>query len=267
MDAVIELREVSLVRDSTTILDSVSLVVPKGSCVVVMGYSGSGHTALLKTAAGLVPADRGKVYFEGRDMDRMSEAELFRFRGRCGFVFQDAALWANMSVYQNVALPLQFHRRGIGRDEIDARIRELLREFDFRDNPELRPARLSAGERKQVSFIRAMILDPEVLFLDDPTSSIDNVLADRILSIMAGGKRRGRTLVIATHSAAFTTRLADYLVVLREGRVVEQGPIGEVLRSSDPYVAAVLSENLSQAAAYDGDILDLLEDGGFPGED
>ncbi len=267
MEAVIELKEVSCVRDGTALLDSVSLVVPRGRCVVVMGYSGSGHTTLLKAAAGLVPPDDGKVFFEGKEADRMPEAELFRFRGRCGFVFQDAALWANMTVYQNIALPLQFHRRGMSARDIDSRIKELFREFDFRDNPALRPSSLSSGERKQVSFIRAMILDPDIIFLDDPTGSIDNVLADRVLSILKRKKQQGKTVIMATHNPVYTTQLADYLVVLREGRVIEQGAFQDVLRSGDPYVARVLSENLSQAAAYDTELLDLLGDDAEKGED
>lgn len=259
MEPVIEMRKASCFREGLAILDDVSLSFMRGECTVIMGSSGSGRSILLKTAAGIVPADRGSVLVDGRDVGKMSEAELFRFRGRCGFVFQDAALWANMSGYQNIALPLQFHRRKSTAADIRNRIEALVKEFDFRDNLSLRPASYSAGERKIVSFLRATALEPEILFLDNPTGDVDNASAERFLRILKRRKLQGSTLVMATHDPILTIQLADHLVVLKDGRVVEHGVMASVRKSTNPYVMEILSEVLSQAAAYDTDILGLLE--------
>jgi phospholipid/cholesterol/gamma-HCH transport system ATP-binding protein len=259
VEPLIRLTNVSCVRDGYKILDKVSLDVTPGQCTIIMGFSGSGRTTLLKVAAGLIPPESGEVFIEGKNIGKMSEKEIFLFRGRSGFVFQDAALWANMNAYQNIALPLQFHNREMTPAEAEAKIRELVKEFDFRDNLTLRPASLSSGERKQVSYIRAMALDPDIIFLDDPTGAIDNSTSERILQIMKKHKQQGKTILMATHNSTYTAQLADYFVVLKEGVIVEQGDIQKVTRSTNPYVIDVLSENLSQAAVYDTDLLNLLE--------
>lgn len=267
MEAAIELKEIICEREGFTILKNVSLAFPQGGCTIVMGLSGSGRSTLLKVAAGLLPPESGKVFVQGKDIEKMSEKEIFQFRGRSGFVFQDAALWANSSAYQNIALPLQFHHRKMTAGDVDRAIQTLVREFDFRDNLQLRPASLSSGERKIVSFIRALVLDPEILFLDDPTGSVDNASAERILRILKRLKHQGRTLILATHDPTFTSQLADHLVVLRDGVVAEQGELGSVTRSRNPYVMEVLSEILSQAATYDTDLLNLLETDSDAGND
>lgn len=163
-----------------------------------------------------------------------------------------------MTTYQNLALPLQFHRRKMRPEEIRGRIQELIEEFDFRDNLQLRPASLSSGERKIVSFIRALVLDPDVLFLDEPTSFVDSATSDRMMRMLKRLKQEGKTLIAATHVPTIAAQLADRLVVLKDGEVIAQGELKDVTRSQDPRVAEILSDVLSQPAAFDGDLLDLL---------
>jgi len=200
------------------------------------------------------------VCFQGKPLNRMSEKELLEFRSRMGFTFQDSALWSNLSVYQNLSLPLQFHQKKIEPGEVDRTIQKLLLEFDFKDDVQYRPAQLSTGERKLISFLRALTLNPSILFLDDPTGFVDNVTAERILKNLKRQKQEGKTLIMATHSPELTSQLADFLIVMKEGRILEQGRLKEVVHSRDSEVIEVLSEVLSEAAVYDTDILQLLQD-------
>lgn len=256
----IVLEEVSLFGGEMKILDSVSVTFPFHQCTVVMGFSGSGRSSLLKVAAGILWPEEGVVRVNGKPLSRMSEKELLEFRSQSSFAFQDAALWSNLTVYQNLLLPLQFHRRKTPIEQLDRKIRRILSEFEFQDNPQFRPAQLSAGERKLISLLRALVLEPSILFLDEPTSFLDNVTVERILRTLKIQKQEGKTLIIATHNPELTSQLADRLVVLKGGRVVEQGPFKEVVRSKNPVVIEVISEVLSEAAVYDTDILELLQD-------
>jgi len=258
VESAVELRNITIERDGFTILKDVTSLFPQGRSTVVMGFSGSGKSTLLKIAAGLTPQDEGTVKIFGKDLDSIGAAEMFEVRGRAAYVFQDAALWANMTTYQNLALPLQFHRRAMSPGQIQARIQGLIDEFDFRDNLQLRPASLSAGERKILSFIRALVLDPEVLFLDEPTSFVDSATSDRMIHLLKRLKQEGKTLITATHSPTIAAQLADRLVVLKDGEILAQGDLKDVSRSTDPRVTEILSDVLSQPASYDADLLDLL---------
>ncbi|MCX7786950.1 MAG: ATP-binding cassette domain-containing protein [Spirochaetes bacterium] len=256
----ITLEAVSLFGGDIKILDSISMTFPLHQCTVVMGFSGSGRSTLLKVAAGILWPNEGVVRVNNKPLSRMNEKELLEFRSQCGFAFQDAALWSNLTVYQNLLLPLQFHRRNIPIEQLDRKIHRILAEFDFQDDPQFRPAQLSAGERKLISLLRALVLEPSILFLDEPTSFLDNVTVERILRTLKTQKQEGKTLIIATHSPELTSQLADRLVILKGGKIVEQGLFREVVRSKNPDVIEVISEVLSEAAVYDTDILELLQD-------
>jgi phospholipid/cholesterol/gamma-HCH transport system ATP-binding protein len=259
LEAAIELKGVKFSREGYALLNETTMIFPKGKTTIIMGVSGSGRSTLLKVASGLILPDEGAVFILGKDFDKMSEKELLKFRGTSGFVFQDSALWANLSAYQNIALPLQFHNRKMSPWEIDQRIRHLIKEFDFRENLQFRPVSLSSGEKKVVSFIRALALDPDILFMDEPSSFIDNTTAEKILRILKRLKNQGKTLIMATHNPTLTSQLGDYLVILKDGAIVEFGEMKQVTKSKNPYVMEVLSEILSEAATYDTDLLDLLE--------
>jgi phospholipid/cholesterol/gamma-HCH transport system ATP-binding protein len=244
MKCAIEFQDVRLVREGRALLDQISLGMEDGKCTVVMGSSGSGASCLLKMAAGIMTPDKGRVLVWGQDIEVMSGQEQFVFREKLGFVFQDAALWETMSGFQNIALPFQFHRRRMTQEEAAERIADIAREFCFQGNLDLRPVRLSTGERKVISVMRAMILEPPILILDDPTGAVDNAAAKRILTILQKRKKEGGSLIIATHDPVYTMRLADNIIVLRGGKIVEQGTFEHVCSSQDPYVKDILSEAL-----------------------
>lgn len=260
--AAISLRGVSLFSGTEAVFADVTISMPVGSTTLVMGASGSGKSALLKVAAGLIPPDSGTVALLGSRLGTLAKPEERELRRRNGFVFQDAALWQNLTVYQNLALPLQYHGVTEGAAEVERRVRALAGEFGMQRRIDLRPAQLSAGERKMVSFLRAIILDPEVLFLDEPTSFVDHHGAELIIRRLRELKTRGTTMVASTHSARISSQLADYLVVLDAGGVVAQGPFRDVVHGADRRVKEILSDVLSETASYDTDILDLLDPNG-----
>lgn len=260
-DPVITVEHATFVRDGFTVLEDVSIAFPAGGATLLVGPSGSGKSTLLKIAAGLFPPDRGKVRFGKIDITGASGEQERRVRRRLGFAFQDAALWQNMSVFQNLALPLQYHFPGMTAEEVRARVDRLVGTFPIRRQLSQRPAALSAGESKIVSFLRALVLDPEVLFFDEPTSFVDGRSAERIVAILAEQRRRGVTLIGISHSAQVTSRLADWLGVIIAGRIRAFGQIAEVARSTDPEIRSVLTELIADAATFSGDILELLSDG------
>lgn len=257
----IQIKNVLVSSENTAVLNQVNASFPEGKSTVIMGPSGCGKSTLLKVAAGITVPDSGRVYLQGKNLFRLSEKQLLRFRGKNGFVFQDAALWANKTIQENLALPLQFHQRELSRHAIDQRINILLEKTGLVDTLTLRPAQLSAGEQKVISFLRAVVLDPSTLFIDDIIPSIDHIMVERIMAMIRERKQQGCTIIAVTHDARLTSLIADHLVIMNRGRVVESGPFDSVRRSDNHEVISILTEVLSEVASYDTDILDLLGGG------
>ena len=260
MESLIELRSVTVQAEEHISLDEVSVTFPANRNTVIMGPSGSGKSMLLKVAAAIIPPDSGSVLMHGKNLQRLGQKDLLEFRRVSGFMFQDAALWENKTIFENLALPVQLHFPGRSSGDTHKRIRELLEPMNLLDSIDLRPAALSEGERKIVSFLRAIILDPEVLFLDEPTTSIDHQLLEKMLRMIKTLNERGATIIAVTHDAHLTAMIANHLVVIKDGRVLASAATGEVRRSANREVIEILSQVLSEAATYDTDILDLLED-------
>ena len=253
------ITDVSVAFEDETVLDGVSVAFPAHACTVIMGPSGSGKSTLLKAAAGLAVPERGSVDILGVDPARASDRELETLRSRNGFVFQDGALWQNMTLYGNLALPLQYHRPDLGSGAVRERVMQLARELRATTRLDLRPSQVSAGERKVVSFARAIITDPELLYMDEPTTSVDTERVDLLIRKLRELKERKVTIVSVTHNARIASQIADYVVVMQEGRILRFGSLKEVSRSGDPEVERILTDVLSETATYDGDILALLD--------
>ncbi len=253
------LVEISLTVNGDEILQDVKLDIPAHACTVIMGPSGSGKSTLLKTAAGLLVPDTGYVEILGTNPNHATDRELERLRARNGFVFQDDALWQNLSLLQNLTLPVRYHRHDLASDSVTERINGLVGELGAPRRLELRPANVSAGERKIISFVRAIVGDPELLFLDEPTTSVDGEHADLMIRKLRELKERNVTLVAVTHNARIASQLADYVVVLKAGRILRFGSLHEISRSNEPEVGRILTDVLSETATYDGDILELLD--------
>lgn len=256
----IRFDKVSFFSEEYEVLKSISVSIPKNRCTVILGGSGSGKSTFLKVAAGIYPPDDGSIIFEGGKLLEFSYNKTKEFRKRSGFVFQDAALWANRTVFQNLALPLQFHFPKLSKEEVEKKILPLLERFDFADSAHLRPAQLSTGERKAAAFLRAIVTEPENLFLDEPTQSMDHHYADKVLDVIKEMKAQSRTMVIVTNDSRVTSMYADYLIILHDGAVVEAGIFDSVKNTRNPAARELLERILGKAASYDTDILDLLNE-------
>ena len=164
----VKLENVNAVRDEVRILTDINVEFYHQKTTVIIGPSGCGKSSILKIAAGIVPPEGGNVYIDGKNVLKIPDRELVGLRKSHGFVFQDAALWANKTVAQNLSLPLQFHFQHISDKEIQRRVTETLRRTGYQDEEALKPDQLSAGERKMVSFARAIITEPQLIFFRRP---------------------------------------------------------------------------------------------------
>jgi len=259
MEYAARLKELSVIYEGFPVLDEITVDFPVGKTTVIVGPSGCGKSTLMKAAAGLVPPYRGRVELLGFDLGRIGEKDLRSLRRRNGFVFQDAGLWQNLTVRQNLALPVEHHNPGLDPRELARRFEPLLADLGFAGQMELRPSQLSAGERKIVSFVRAMVSDPDILFLDEPTTFVDTEVSERIVRKLKSLHDRGKSMLLITHNPEIASQLADYLLVVKRGKVLLFGTLQEVVHSANPEVTAILSNVLSEAASYDTDILSLLD--------
>lgn len=252
---------------ASPLFNDLRLIVPTGVCTVFMGPSGAGKSTLLRLGAGLIPPQSGRVLYRGLDWAELSDHDNAVIREGLGFAFQNGALWANKSVYQNLELPYQYHHPKAARQDIRDAVARAARLTGLESQLALRPSQLSLGEQKSASLARALVLDPPVLFLDDPTGSLDAQATEKQLNLFQNLKREGRTLLLVTQDPLVTARLADRLVILKGGTVLAHGPFAEVTKNPDPAVVAILTSVLSQAATFSGDILDLLSIDHDGGED
>ncbi len=215
------------------VLRDVSVAIPRGQTLAVIGESGCGKTVLLKTIIGLVHPTSGAAEFDGRRLDNLNERELARQRTRFGFVFQQAALFDSMTVAENIMFPLKEHRRGNDAD-YEPMMRSLLGEVGLPETvlPK-RPAELSGGMRKRVGLARALVMRPEVVLYDEPTTGLDPIMSDVINELMIRTRDKfDVTSVIVTHDMTSARKVADRVVMLyplarlepEESQILYDGP-------------------------------------------
>jgi ABC-type multidrug transport system ATPase subunit len=254
----IVLDHVSYTTGNSVLIDDVSCTVEEGSAVLVMGPSGSGKTLLMKIMAGILPPGEGEIWYGEKAFSTMSERDLRKQRMGQGFVFQDAALWQNLTVYQNLALPVEYHFPRREADHIRSSITELCRKMDFREDLSQRPTLLSAGERKVASILRGLVLDPPTVFMDEPSSGLDSASSGRLMDILKDLKRKGRTLIIGGHDSEIASMIADRILVMDEGRLLADDSVQNLVRTDDKRIRAILSDVFDLSSTYDTDILDIL---------
>lgn len=238
---VLELRSVTTVSGGYEILKDVSVSFKEGATTAVLGSAGSGKSALLKAAAGLVVPETGTVLFRGASLAAFSEDDERYFRSRTSFVFQDAALWANQSIFINISLPLRVHKSWMGESEIAERVREVLSLLGYNEGLALRPAELSMGEQKLVSIARALVLDPELVFLDDPATGLDEDAVERVNGVLDSLRRAGKSVLLVTSDMGLVHRIADYAVIIRDGRIVAAGPYDDIVAGEVPEAAGLVA--------------------------
>lgn len=238
----IVLENISIRFDGRDALDGLNLAFEGGKSTAVIGNSGSGKSLTLKCAAGLIFPDDGEVSFEGNPINRMGEKTYQRMQARTGFHFQDAALWANKSLGENLSLPLLAADPEISDGILRSKVRESFESVGLELDPSMRPAAITMGQQKMVSFLRATITMPEILFLDDSLSFLDHNQSRQLIARIKELKHSGVTIIFTAHDRAFTGALADSVAVLSEGRLITSGAYEEVMSSRDPALLPVLQE-------------------------
>lgn len=256
-----QLDRVSFVVDDVALLDDISVAVESGSSVMVMGPSGSGKSLLMKVMAGILPASRGSVRIDDNDIAHLSVRALNRLRGNYGFLFQDSALWQNMTVRQNLYLPMQTHHPEWSPEKMEKRVTQLCTYLKYTEDLSQRPVRLSQGERKMASLIRSIVLDPDLVFYDEPRAGLDASSHDRVIKLLRDQKSAGKTQIISSHDSEIASMIADFLLVIDDGKVLAFDTVNNLTRTDDPRLKEILSAVLDLSSSYDSDILEILGSG------
>ncbi len=228
----VELGNVSIEVQGCRILTGLNLTLKPGELVGVIGPSGSGVSLLLKTAAGLMPAAGGEVRHDGIDLSALGEEAGRLLQTRSGFMFQDAALWANTSLEGNLLLPLRAKFPHIRTHDLLERLRSGVEEAGLVCDLSLRPAQLSFGQKRFLSFLRASLPDPQALFLDEPMNGLDADWADGLWRRTSALRAAGTSILAGSHHFQSWCDQADRILVLRDGRVVLEGTPQEVRETS-----------------------------------
>jgi phospholipid/cholesterol/gamma-HCH transport system ATP-binding protein len=241
----IEFRNLSVRFGRQQVLRGIDLAIERGETVAVIGESGSGKTVMLKTLIGLVQPAQGEVVFDGHVLNRLSERELTDLRTRFGYVFQNAALFDSMTIRDNVLFPLRQHGRG-SEAEYAQIIRARLAEVGLTEGVlEKKPAELSGGMRKRVGLARALVMSPEVLLYDEPTTGLDPIMSDVINELILRTRSRYPvTSIVVTHDMRTAQKVADRVVMVyplarlkpHEPQVVYDGPADRVEQAKDSRV-------------------------------
>lgn len=220
----VELRDFTLKFNGQTILDRINLSIPKGQTVVIIGESGCGKTMLLKSVVGLNRPTSGEVLYDGTNINQLGDVDMTKLRRKFGFVFQNAALFDSMTIGQNVAFPLVQHNIATGR-KMDRIVLDALGEVGLPENVAFkRPAELSGGMRKRVGLARALVLNPELLLYDEPTTGLDPIMSDVINQLMMRTRDKSDvTSLIITHDMRTTYKVADRVIMLYPHARLQKG--------------------------------------------
>ena len=219
------------------VLKGLNLTVRRGENLVVLGKSGTGKSVLIKCIVRLIEPDAGKLMVLGKDMLALKRQELEKTREKIGFLFQSAALYGSMTVAENLAFPLERLRREMSDQEIDEAIDEALTDVGLLEAKHKMPSELSGGMRKRVGLARTLILKPDIMLYDEPTTGLDPVTSHEISElILKMQKTHGITSIIITHDMPCASLTANRVVILKDGTYIAEGPFNELAASEDPFI-------------------------------
>ena len=235
----------------TPVLRGVDLSVPEGTTFTILGGSGSGKSVILKHMIGLLKPDAGRVLVYGRDITNLSEDGLIEVRTHASMIFQSAALFDSLTVYENVAYPLREHRRW-AESRVAERVAECLDSVGLSGCERLMPAELSGGMRKRVGVARGIALEPRAILYDEPTTGLDPANQRRIGDLIVSLQKRLRvTSVVVTHELELCFAVSDRVALLQDGRIVASGSARAMRQSDHPAVRAFL-EGVHDVADAEG---------------
>jgi phospholipid/cholesterol/gamma-HCH transport system ATP-binding protein len=243
-EPMIRLIDVRKKFGSQDILKGINLSIYEGKTTVIVGESGKGKSLILKHILGLVRPDKGKVLVEGKDINKIGRKELKEIRAKFGVLFQNAALFDSMTVFDNVALPLR-ERTKASEEEIRTIVNEKLDLMDIEDSNDKYPAQLSGGMRKRVGLARALVLNPKIVFFDEPTTGLDVAKSNEMYRVFFKTQSKlGYTALIVSHDVPKIFKLADYVALLYDGVIQDCLPPEDFQTSENPFIKEFVQKTM-----------------------
>lgn len=222
------------------VLDGVDLEIEKGKITVIIGRSGEGKSVLIKHIIGLLKPDSGQILLDDQDITAMSERDFHEVLKRFGMLFQGAALFDSMTVAENVGFALKEHT-DMNDEDILKVVLEKLRRVGLVNVENMMPSDLSGGMKKRVGLARAIVMDPEIVLFDEPTTGLDPIMSDSVADLVLETQRALKTTyILITHDIPFSYKIADKIAMLHEGRIIEQGTVEELKASANPIIRQFL---------------------------
>jgi phospholipid/cholesterol/gamma-HCH transport system ATP-binding protein len=255
---VISLRDLRVSYGEREILHGISFDVVQGETLVILGGSGSGKSTLLRTLVGLEKPSAGEIWIKGRDLAKVSAVEMDEIRTKIGMSFQGGALFGSMTVGENVALPLREHTR-LEDSTIEIILRLKLQQVGLEGFEYYAPSQLSGGMKKRAAVARALAMDPEILFFDEPSAGLDPIIAAGIDELILELKRAFRmTIIVVTHELASAFLIADRMLLIDKGNIVAIGTAEEMRSSTQPRVRQFLDRVAEPEISGEMDYLQML---------
>jgi len=236
-ELVIEIKNLSKSFGTQEVLKDISLNLYKGENLVVLGKSGTGKSVLIKCIVGLLTYDSGTISLFGKDVENSTRQELALLRQKTGFLFQSGALYDSMTVRQNLEFPLRRIKKELSDTDIDNKVQEVLENVGLAETIDKMPSQLSGGMRKRISLARTIIVDPEIILYDEPTTGLDPVTSEEIsILIMEVQKKYKTSSIIITHDLNCARHTANRIAMLNEGIVHKESTLKEFENSNDELI-------------------------------
>jgi phospholipid/cholesterol/gamma-HCH transport system ATP-binding protein len=256
--AMISLRDVRVSYGEVEILHGITFDVKRGETLVILGGSGSGKSTLLRTLVGLEKPGSGEIWIKGKNIAAIPDAEMDEIRKKIGMSFQGSALFGSMTVGENVALPLREHTK-LEDSTIEIMLRLKLEQVGLAGFEYYMPSQLSGGMKKRAAVARALAMDPEILFFDEPSAGLDPIIAAGIDQLILELKQAFRmTIIVVTHELASAYLIADRMVLIDKGHVVAIGTTAEMRASTQPRLRQFLDRVPEPEVAREMDYLQML---------
>jgi phospholipid/cholesterol/gamma-HCH transport system ATP-binding protein len=234
---IIQIKNLHKHFGNNKVLNGVNLTVNRGEDLVILGRSGSGKSVIIKCLVGLLCADTGMVNVFGSDVTKIDSQELNLVRSRIGFLFQNGALYDSMSVRNNLAFTLTHHTKNLSKIEIENQIVDVLNNVGLIETIDLMPSELSGGMRKRIGLARTLIIQPEIILYDEPTTGLDTITSREISElILEIQKKYTTTSIIITHDLACARRTGNRIMILKDGIIYCEGTFSELENSKDKWV-------------------------------
>jgi len=246
-EVVISISKLFKSFDDNDVLQGIDFDLHKGENAVVLGRSGSGKSVLIKIIAGLLKPDNGVINVFGKQVDKISKKELTKLRLKIGFLFQNNALYDSMTVNENLEFTLVRNQKDISRDEINKAIKDALDEVGLAQTANQLPGELSGGQQKRIAIARTLVLRPEIILYDEPTSELDPITGKEMNELINEVKERYKTSsIIITHDLTCAKTTGDRILMLIDGKFIRQGSFEEVFDTDDKRIRSFYDYNFIQ---------------------